>query len=214
MGRQPEGRLGQQPENQTDSILKIEGLDVAEGIKNSGSRELFLSVLGDYYRMIDEKASKIEKCVAEGMIQDYTIEVHGLKSASRIIGATGLADFFFEMEKCGKAEDIEAIRSRTPKLLSMYRSYKEILAPYGEAADSETHAAEKDEILQILQDLCNAVDSFDLNRIDEAYKKLEKCTIPDGLSDLMSSLRAYVADVAMERITETSLAMMEQLEKL
>ena len=204
----------QQTENQTESIPKIEGLDVREGIKNSGSQELFLKLLGDYYRLIDVKASKIEQCVKEGMIRDYTIEVHGLKSASRTIGATQLAEFFYEMEKCGNVGDIEAIKSRTPELLALYRSYKKILAPYGEVADSDKHNATKEELLQILQELCNAVDSFGLSRIDAAFEKLEMCRMPDELSDLMSKLRIYVADVAMEKITATSRSMMERLGKL
>ncbi len=212
--QQTEDRTQQQTGDRPDGVPKIEGLDVREGIKNSGSQELFLKLLGDYYRLIDVKASKIEQCVEEGRLRDYTVEVHGLKSASRTIGATQLAQFFFEMEKCGNAEDIETIRSRTPELLAMYRSYKKILAPYGEVADSDKHNATKEELLQILQELCNAVDSFGLSRIDEAFEKLEMCRMPDELSDLMSKLRIYVADVAMEKITATSRSMMERLGKL
>ena len=48
----------------------IEGLDVAEGVKNSGSLELFTNLLGDFYKLIDLKATKIEKCLADGMICD------------------------------------------------------------------------------------------------------------------------------------------------
>ncbi len=38
----------------------IEGLDVAEGIKNSGSLQLFTNLLGDFYKLIDLKSTKIE----------------------------------------------------------------------------------------------------------------------------------------------------------
>ena len=59
--------------------------------------------------------------------------------------------------------------------------------------------------------MCDAVDSFGLNKIDEAFARLEKCKIPDELTELMSRLRVCVADVAMEEIMSTSRAMMEQL---
>ncbi len=53
-----------QPQAQipAQELPEIEGLDVAEGIKNSGSFELFTNLLGDFYKLIDLKSTKIEKC--------------------------------------------------------------------------------------------------------------------------------------------------------
>ena len=203
----------QEAEDRKDGLTVIEGLDVSEGIKNTGSLELYTKLLGDFYRLIDVKALKIEQCLAEGMIRDYTIEVHAMKNAARTIGAARLADFFYEMEKCGNAEDIETLESQTPKLMELYRSYKEVLEPYGKVDDSRKRDVPNEELVRILQKLCSAVDSFGLNRIDEAFGELEKCRVPDELSELMSKLRVYVADVAMDEIMNTSRAMMEQLEK-
>ncbi len=194
-------------------LPEIEGLDVKEGIKNSGGLELFMKILGDYYNIIDIKASQIEQCLAEGLIRDYTVEVHGLKSVSRTIGALELSKFFARMEKCGDEGDIETITRETPKLLAMYRSYKEVLAPYGKMDDKLKRDATKDELIQIIKELCDAVDDFDLNRIDETYEDLVGCRLPDELSELMDRLRVSVADVAMEDITETGLAMIERLKQ-
>ena len=203
--------LEPQPDDDAPKIPKIAGLDAEEGIKNCGSVELYIKLLGDFYRLIDVKSSKIEQCLAEGMIRDYTIEVHAMKNSARIIGASELADRFLEMEKAGNAEDMETLAAQTPKLMEMYRSYKDLLEPYGKVDDINKHEAADEELMYILQQLCDAVDSFGLNKIDEAFARLEKCKIPDELTELMSRLRVCVADVAMEEIMSTSRAMMEQL---
>ncbi len=192
-------------------LPEIAGLDVREGIKNSGSPEMFFKMLGEFYKLIDTKASKIEQCLAEGMIRDYTIEVHGLKTASRTIGASELSEFFRQMEQSGNAEDHETLERETPKLLEMYRSYKEILEPYGRTEDKQKQTVSSEELMQILQDLCEAVDSFELDRIDKAYDQLESCSVSDDLADLMGKLRVFVADVAMEDIVNTCHVMMEHL---
>lgn len=202
---EPSGDVG------SAELPKIDGLKVDEGIRNTGSVELYTKLLGDFYRLIDVKSSKIEQCLAEGMIRDYTIEVHAMKNAARIIGASELSDFFYEMEKAGNAEDVETLTAQTPKLLEVYRSYKDVLAPYGQVDDKDKHQATNEELTGILQQLCDAVDSFGLNKIDEAFARLEQCRIPDELSELMSRLRVYVADVNMEEIMSASRAMMEQL---
>ena len=42
---------------------ELAGIDIKEGIKNSGSAEMFKGFLGDYYRLIDMKAAKIRDCL-------------------------------------------------------------------------------------------------------------------------------------------------------
>ena len=192
----------------------IEGLDVAEGIKNSGSRELFMSLLGDFYKLIDLKSTKIEKCLADGMIRDYTIEVHALKNTARMIGALALSELFYKMEQCGNAEDVETITRETPSVLELYRSYKPILEPYGKANEQDKREVPKAEIVEALDKLNAAMDSFDLDGADAALAELEEYRLPEELGSYMEELRAYVADVAMEDVMNTGKKMIEVLEQI
>ena len=195
-------------------LPQIEGLNVAEGVKNSGSLELFTSLLGDFYKLIDMKSTKIEKCLADGMIRDYTIEVHALKNTARMIGALELSDLFDKMEQCGNAEDVETIQRENPAVMELYRSYKPILEPYGKANEQDKREVPKDEIAAALDKLNTAMDSFDLDGADAALAQLEEYKLPPELSPLMEQLRALVADVAMEEVMATSQKMIEELEKL
>ncbi len=187
----------------------IEGLNVAEGIKNSGSLELFTNLLGDFYKLIDLKSTKIEKCLADGMIR----EVHALKNTARMIGAMELSELFYKMEQCGNAEDMETITKENPAIMELYRSYKPILEPYGKANEQDKKEVPKDEIVRVLDKLNFAMDNFDLDGADAALVELEEYRLPETLSSYMEELRAYVADVAMEEVMNTGKRMIELLER-
>jgi signal transduction histidine kinase/FixJ family two-component response regulator len=192
----------------------IEGLDVMEGIKNCGSLELFTNLLGDFYKLIDLKSTKIEKCLADGMIRDYTIEVHALKNTARMIGALELSEQFYQMEQCGNAGDVDTIFRETPAIMELYRSYKPILEPYGKANEQDKKEVPKEELVKVLEQLNAAMDSFDLDGADAALAELEEYRLPEELGPYMEELRAYVADVAMEEVMNTGNKMIEVLERI
>lgn len=192
----------------------IEGLDVTEGIKNCGSLELFTNLLGDFYKLIDIKSTKIEKCLADGMIRDYTIEVHALKNTARMIGALELSEQFYQMEQCGNAGDVDTIFRETPAIMELYRSYKPILEPYGKANEQDKKEVPKEELVKVLEQLNAAMDSFDLDGADAALAELEEYRLPEELGPYMEELRAYVADVAMEEVMNTGNKMIEVLERI
>lgn len=191
--------------------LSIEGLSVKEGIQNSGSKELFLSLLGDFYKLIDQKATKVEKCLEDGMIRDYTIEVHALKSTARMIGAMELSEKFYRLEQLGNAEDEKTLALETPDVLSLYRSYKPILEPFARRNEQEKQEVPVEEILTELDNLKNAMDSFDLDGADAAMHKLEGFAFPERCRTKVEELSAYVADVAMEDVMRLAEELMTDL---
>lgn len=179
---------------------ELQGIDVAQGLKNSGGREHFIDFLGDFYKLIDAKADKLEKCMAEKLIKEYTIEVHALKNSARIIGAMELSERFQRMEQLGKAGEVELIEKELPELLALYRSYKPILKPYGVKENAGKKKASVEEIIYYLRGLQEAVEAFDMDRADEAMARLEEFCMPERCKPLMEKLRVAVADVAMENI--------------
>lgn len=179
--------------------LRIEGLDVTEGIKNCGSEALFLRLLGDFYKLIDEKTRKIEEYLIKEQLRDYTIEVHGLKNTARMIGALELSDLFYQMEKLGNANELEQIKQKNPVVMELFKSYKSVLEPF-----SEKIAAEKevtiDEIKKALKQLRDAVDAFDLDEADEVMKLLLSYEVPQRMQKDIERLSVFVTDVKMEEV--------------
>ena len=193
--------------------LKRKGIDKLAGIKASGNEKLWKSLLGDFYKLIDAKANKLEKCLNDGMLKDYVIEVHALKNTARMIGATSLSERFHKMEDCGNAGDLETIKRETPELLQQYRSFKEVLKEYGTAQNQEKREASTEELTGILTKMHEAMDGFDLDGADEAMQELEKCRLPEKCIPLMDLLRVAIADVMMEEVMSLAQEMISLLKE-
>ncbi len=198
------------PGDDAGRILKIAGLDVAEGIKNCGSVKLFTELLGDFHKLINQKCTKLEKCLGDGMLRDYTIEVHALKNTARMIGAMELSQMFYRMEQLGNAGKQDEIEKGMPQLLELFRSYRETLAGYASSQENLVQVS-NDTIKQTLLRLRDAVDQFDLDAADSAMKELETYAFPPELQPMVEQLGAYVADVAMEDVMKTAQEICEKL---
>ncbi|NLL79909.1 MAG: response regulator [Clostridiales bacterium] len=212
-GKDAEEPFREQSEQETEVLPVIEGLDVCEGIQNCGSKQLFLELLGDFYKLIDSKSTKLTKCLADGMLRDYTIEVHALKNTARMIGAMELSQMFFEMEQLGNAGEKERIEKRMPQLLALYGSYKKVLEPYAKAPRQNQTKVSVLDIKKTLMRLHDAVDGFDLDEADRAMKELETYVFPDDMQPMVEELGACVADVAMEDVIRLTESLCEKLQE-
>ncbi|MEE0687164.1 MAG: ATP-binding protein [Lachnospiraceae bacterium] len=186
-----------------ENVHVIEGLDAEEGIRNCGSKKLFLELLHDFSLLIDSKSLKMQKLLDDNMIRDYTIEVHALKNTARMIGAMELSELCYQLEQCGNKDDVEILQKKTPEMLSLYRSYKNILAPYIKKHSGEKNDVTTEEILEQLDKLRDSIDNFDIDGADEAMTQLDTYKFKEECEPLLDELRTYVADVAMEDIMTT-----------
>lgn len=196
-----------------EALPVIGDLDVSEGIKNCGSEKLFFELLGDFYKLIDPKSTKLEKCLADGMLRDFTIEVHALKNTARMIGALELSELFYRMEQFGNAGEQEQIEKAMPQLLALFRSYKEVLAEYGRTPRENQMQVSSETLCQTLMRLHDAMDSFDLDEADSAMKELETYAFPADMQPMVEQLGAYVADVAMEDVINLTQSMCKKLKE-
>ena len=118
-----------------DWIALIPQIDVDQGITNCGSADSFMSVVEVFHRTAKSKADEIEKFYDEGDIENYTIKVHALKSAARIIGAATLSRMAKDLEMAGKEGNTDKIRSDTKTLLDEYRNLDRQLMPLDESEE-------------------------------------------------------------------------------
>ena len=205
-------KVQQVVENNDDNIPDIEGIDLMTGLKNAGSKQLFIDLLTDFYKLIDLKSDKLEKSLEAGEIKEYTIEVHALKSTARMIGAIKLSEMSYELEMHGKAEEVEAIREKSPAHLKLYRSYKDKLKAYAPKTE-ETKSVSYDEIKDVLKRICEALDDFDLNTADEAMTELASFEMPEDLMNMRQELSTYLANVDMEEGLRIAKKMLAEFEK-
>ena len=178
------------------------GFSFEEGVNHCGSKAALMKTIRIFYRTIDSKADKIEQCLKEGLISDYVVEVHALKSSALLIGTVPLSEAAKELEGYGKQGKTELLEEKTPDLLAMYRDFKDILKPYADKEEAARQEASNGEWCQALQQIHQCIEQFDLDGVDRIMEKLEEYQIPECIRESMDQLRVYVADVSMEEIME------------
>ena len=205
-------------ESAATPIPDIEGIDVREGIKNTGDEETLLEVIKRFAEGIDDNADRIERELSEQDIKDYTVHVHALKSSSRLIGALELSEMALELEKAGNAylkseaegdetaanEALSKISQETPELLSLYRSFSEKLAgicdPRTEEAGAALPEIAEDELNDMLKGIREFAEAFDMDTVDSVMAQLEVYQVPDEKKKMISSLKKAVRNVDRDAI--------------
>ena len=81
--------------------------------------DIYNEILGLYVEKMAELTDTLTKDLEGDDIPDYVVNVHGVKSNSRNIGAMALGDFAEVMEHAGKAGDKTFIKENHEKLLQM-----------------------------------------------------------------------------------------------
>ena len=173
--------------------INIPGIEVDKAIRNSGSMELFTELLGDVYKIIDDKSALVESYLKEKDLPNYTTQVHALKTTCRMIGAMDLGEDFFTLEKLGKDNDLDQIEKLTPDVLSSFRSLKPYLEPFAPKSDGPRNEFDKDTVSAILNRLTEAIDDFDLGAAEEATKQLGSYTYNEDLSECFNDLDKLVS---------------------
>ena len=178
------------------------GFSFEEGVKHCGSKAALMKTIRIFYRTIDSKANKIEQCLKEGLINDYVIEVHALKSSALLIGAVPLSEAAKELEDYGKQGKTEVLEEKTPDVLTLYRDLKNILRPYAEKEEDAKKEFSDGEWITALQQIHQCIEQFDLDGVDQIMEQLEEYQVPECIRESMDQLRVYVADVSLEEIME------------
>ncbi|MCR4763450.1 MAG: EAL domain-containing protein [Lachnospiraceae bacterium] len=115
----------------------IPEIHIEEGLERCGGREPYLQALEIYSGSVDAKYGAISRYFETEDWANYTIQVHSLKSTSRVIGALDLGEDAWEMEQAGDRQDVELIREKTPDLLERLKSLGASLAEFEGGAQED-----------------------------------------------------------------------------
>lgn len=106
---------------QDDNGCELEGVDVSQGIMMVGGKEdTYQKVLKIYLKEGREKLPLIRQFAADSDMENYSIYVHALKSASRNIGAAELGEHAAIHEAKSKNKEVDFVMSDYEILLDEY----------------------------------------------------------------------------------------------
>lgn len=184
-----------------DNLPEIKGIDIESALKIiSGTFDEYEEILYKFYRTIDKKEELIKKHFKEKNIKNYTVEVHGLKRASKFIGAEKLSNLAAYLEKCGNDNNINEIKEKTNILLDVLNEYRYNINLYFENKDTvEKEQASKEDILKIVELLKEALENFNIVQADEEIKKMKSYNLDERMSRLVNEVENALDDVDYER---------------
>lgn len=108
---------------------------------------------------------------------------------SRQIGADDLSELAARLEKAGNDHDAKYISQKNGELISLYRRYKEIIAPLFPDISSEPDVVQvNDEVCGLLREASAEIKSDDLNAL--------KGTTDSGSKDIISTILSIWIQIA------------------
>ncbi|MDY6399477.1 MAG: ATP-binding protein [Synergistales bacterium] len=186
--------------NENDEYAKyknLNGIDFDAAVTNCGSEDTFIQALEIFYNTLDKKADEIENFEREKDIKNYTVKVHALKSAARLVGALDLSADAKYLEECGDKNDEHEIETKTPALLKKYRAYKEILAQVFGSNDEpdmslpEISVTDLHEMYSLIK---NFAADFDLDNIDRMMEEAKNFRIPEAERERFEKIKECVTN--------------------
>ena len=190
---------------ETDKILvklrRIPNLSVEDGIINCGGEEAFLNVINVFHQTAIQKALDIENSFNSNDIGDYTIRVHALKSASRIIGASVLSNLAKDLEKAGKEGNTDLIQKKTPTLLSMFREldFKLNVLNKNESELVDISAKRLKEAYRTIYEIS---EMMDYGMLEKILKDLKIYRLPDDDKRIIDNVTDYLMTLDWDSIKE------------
>lgn len=187
--------------------LETEGINVKEGMGYTGGKEKYVSALQRYLKGYDTNRKAVEELQSAGDTEGYMIKVHALKSNSRMIGATEVAEAFERLETAARDGDTGYIEDNTDDALEKYDRLIDIIRPVGEMEDvhvaGELSAAEAKETADKLME---ALDEFDDELSSQLVSKLAgypfRMTQRQKLDEAVDNIGNFLYDEALELIKE------------
>lgn len=166
------------------------GIDVAAGLKNSGSLGAYLPLLRIFHDSMGETAAAIAGFYAAGDVKNYVIKVHALKSSARLIGAAAFGEVAQLLENAGKAGDLGYIRAHHEGFMEAYRQFREPLErALGVGAPSERQEADATLMAEAFAAVRAGAEDMDGDRLDDVFQEMAAFRPPPAEAELWERLR-------------------------
>ena len=123
------------------NILKNNQIDLDKGLELLGDIEMYNSILKEFYNGYYERMKKIESYKLSSDMPNYAIEVHALKSDSKYLGITKLADYAYMHEMASKANDTISVNKHYNELVIEGNRVITVIKKYFESTTSSDDLA-------------------------------------------------------------------------
>lgn len=111
-------------------MLKNNGIDVDASLELLGDMETYNETLREFLKSFNEKLENIKKYKETSDMNNYAIYVHSLKSDSKYLGFTKLAELAYNHEMASKENDSAKVFEDFDNLLNEASRIKRVISSY------------------------------------------------------------------------------------
>jgi CheY-like chemotaxis protein len=189
-------------------IKKQNLLNTEAGLKNNTTADAYLSILHMYLGAVDDKAAQLEHMYSENDLSNYAIQIHALKSSSRIIGALDLGDEAQRLENASKSGDTEYLELHHKYFLREYKSLKDKLSVIlekdlkDEIPEEEKQPMDEDVLNKTYNDLRLAAEDMDIDRLEEVLSDKKRYIIPDDEKPVFDKVQEAAGNFDYKAVLE------------
>ena len=167
----------------------------------------FVNELRDYYEAIVETQD-------EQKLHLFEVRIHSMKSAASMIGLLPIAGTAATLEYAARDRRLEVIIDMTPAFLAECERYQMILSDAFFKNDSvKISDWSVDEVVKKFDLLERETQQFNIHTMDDVMNEILQYEFSDDVSLLVTNLRGYVANLEVDKITETTNAIKAILTK-
>ena len=117
-------------DNDNTSILIENGVDLESALELLGGIDTYNETLEEFVNASEKRKQRIERYLEKENMNDYSIEVHALKSDCKYLGFMKLADIAFNHELKSKTSNQEFIKNNYQELITEWNKILNISKEY------------------------------------------------------------------------------------
>jgi CheY-like chemotaxis protein len=160
-----------------------------------------------FVRDASKSLAALEAIVAKSTFSDadlhnYTIYVHGMKSALANIGNGDLSDAALRLEQIGRLGNVALIPMETPPFLSALRAFVDELASSAKAEGDRAEAGDAAVLREKLLKITEACRDLDENAADAILAELTRSSWPQPAKELLDTITDHLLHSNFDEIAE------------
>lgn len=176
------------------SKLNAQGLDVAHGLSYlDGAVTDYLDILHTFATDTREKIIELCELLSSNDLVNFAIQIHGIKSAAKSVGALTLSDLSLKLEDAAKNKDISFIDANFENWLCTVRPLLEKLDEFFDAqnallAEDAKQAGDEKVLKDALLNIAKSAQDFDILNVQKVLTDLNLFNWDAATNVMLASL--------------------------
>ena len=170
----------------------------------------FLKILQITYSFGMKQISELEETWMKLDYKTYVIKIHSLKSTTKNIGATSLANLAARQEEQGRNGNQQFIDDNFVKFkmeyLELLESIKNVLVHYDMLSEHKAKTTlpviDEEQVIPVLKNIERCIEDFEFAKVFDILDQIKDYKLPDKYSSLIQQIEELMQDLNVDEIKE------------